>query len=75
MRPSTEAFLEFLRDENIPAPERSFYATREVQSTRDAIDALRRKGDVDGLKFAEDYLRLLHKAVQQLGLKVDTSER
>jgi hypothetical protein len=67
-----EKFLEPIRDKSLPIGERSFYASREMLLTNQANEVLKSHGDIEGVKFGEEYLRILRELIASEGLKVQT---
>lgn len=72
MHPTFEKFLEPIRDKSLPIGERSFYASREMLLTNQANEVLKSQGDIEGVKFGEEYLRILRELIANGGLKVHT---
>lgn len=70
MHPTFEKFLELIRDKNLPIGERSFYAAREIMLTNQTNEALPSTGDIEGIKFGEEYLHVLKEQIAKEGLHV-----
>ena len=68
MHPTFERFLDPIRDTGLSRGERSFYAYREIMLTNQATAELKSKGDVQGVKFGEEYLRVLNDLIAKEGL-------
>ncbi len=66
MHETFEKFLEIIRDENVPVGVRLVHAAREITLTTQANDALKARGDHEGLKFGEEYLRALEELISQM---------
>jgi hypothetical protein len=71
MHPTFEKFLEPIRDKGLSRGERSFYAYREIMLTNQANAELKGKGDAQGVKFGEEYLRVLNDLIAKEGLTPD----
>ena len=67
-----ENFLEPLRNKSIPIGARLHYAFREITLTHQANEALRNRGDVQGVKAGEDYLKAIEEIFSEEGIRLDT---
>jgi hypothetical protein len=75
MHPTFEKFLEPIRDKNLPKGARLFYASREIMLTEKANEALKSAGDTEGVKFGEEYLRVLEELIANEDLNAAARRR
>jgi hypothetical protein len=68
VHPTFEKFLEPIRDKDLPIGQRRFYAIREITLTEQANQQLKQAGDIEGLKFGEEYLKVLRELLAKEGL-------
>ena len=72
LHPTFEKFLEPLRDKSTPIGARLQYAFREITLTQQANEALRDRGDVQGVKAGEEYLKAIKDLFSAEGINLDT---
>jgi hypothetical protein len=62
-----EKLTEPIRDKQLPIGYRLNYAAREMAMTKGANEELRKRGDSQGVRWGEEYLRTLERLIDELG--------